>query len=136
MSPSARRSAPAQATIAPLSVQSAGGGIDEVRAGVGRGLAERGADLLVGGDAAGDDEGRRAGDGRLEAREGGGRAGGDDVGDGGLEARGDVGDVLVGERRDLLGGEADGGLEAGEREVEAVLGEQRAREAEALGVAA
>ena len=77
-----------------------------------------------------------AGDGALEAAQGGGRADGDDLGGGGLEAGGDVGDVLIGKRRDLLGGEAHGGLEAGEGEVEAVLGEQRAGEAEALGIAA
>ncbi len=51
--PSARRSAPAQAIIAPLSVQSAGGGHDQLRPGLPRHVKERATNRLIGGDAAG-----------------------------------------------------------------------------------
>ena len=54
--PSAIRSAPAQAIIAPLSVQSAGGGMISVVCALAATSCKRAADGLVGGDAAGGDQ--------------------------------------------------------------------------------
>jgi len=54
--PDRSRSAPAQAIIAPLSVQSAGGGMIKVVCAFAANILQRAADRLVGGDAAGGDQ--------------------------------------------------------------------------------
>ncbi len=122
--------------IAALSVQRASGGMNNSTPfGVGhRGesLAERG----VGGDAAADPEPLQPG-----SLEGLAALGDEHVDDGFLKARGQVGD-LIGRRgrAGLAGvlaaeGVEDGGLQAGEAEVEAVVVEEGAGEGEGFRVA-
>jgi hydroxymethylbilane synthase len=95
-------------------------------------IVQRGANGLIGGHTAGDDERHRVRQGRERV----GRAIRQHVDDRRLEARRDIGrDVGVDRAgRQLADGLRDGGFEAGETEIAARPAEQRAREGEAARV--
>ena len=131
MSPRAKRSAPAQAIIAALSVHSHSGGATNGRPWRAASDRQRGANRLVGGDAAGDDQ-------RGGLREGGDGAGGaidKAIGRRLLEGGGEVGAFAVAGVRQGLPLPEHGGFEAGEGEMRFVAAEQRARQGEAVRVA-
>ena len=93
--------APAQAIIAALSVQSSGGGTTRRKICLRAMALERGLQALIGGDAAGDHQHalRPLAGVPLVQREAARRPVGDDVGDRLLEARAEIGDVLLAQRR-------------------------------------
>jgi hypothetical protein len=108
---------------------------DEGQPGLAGERGERPADRPVGGDPTGGDEGGRPpGDVRETAQ---GDAGPVDhhVDHRRLEAGAEVGHIALGQRRDPLGLDPQGGLEAGEGEIRRPPPEHRPGEGEALGVA-
>ena len=129
--PSRSRSMPAQAIMAPLSVQSFTGGATR-RAPCRRGnLFEAAAQIEVGRDAARDDE-----RGRWRRRERVGASVGQDIAHGALERGAEIGDRALVVGIELLDGLAHRRLEAGEGEVAAGLAPHRPRQGEALRIAA
>lgn len=86
-------------------------------------LHERGPDLRIGGDAAGDDQRRDddIGKFRAEALQAAAEAVGERVGYGALERGADVFDIAIRKRFERFRRQANGGLEAGKGKVERFL---------------
>ena len=132
--PSARRSAPAQAIIAALSLHRLRRRHVEGEAARSRKLAQAFAQALVGGDAAGDDEARGARSAEPLGRDvhGARAAIGDGLGYGRLEARRRCRRHPASlQRRELLRRAAHGRLQAGEGEMRLLAPEHRPRQVEA-----
>ena len=122
--------------MAPLSVHSSSGGTTSDGADFEREALQHLADRLIGGDAAGGDQrGRRAVFG-AEHAQAGAQPVEHDIDDRLLERGAQIGDVLVGQRRDLFGFQPQRGLQPGEREIGVLAAVHRARQREAGGVAA
>ena len=131
-----RRSAPAHAIIAALSVHSAGGGTTKRHLVLQGDVEQRIADRLVRSDAAGGDQRGRRAELLAEHPQAIAQPVGHHLDNCQLERRGEVGDIAVGQRRDLLRLEAHRSLEAGQREIGILPAAHRARQKEATTVAA